>query len=36
MHGSYQMKRDDGSLFEAEIAPFVLATPGASSEQVLN
>lgn len=36
MHGSYQMYRDDGSQFDAEIAPFVLATPGAESERILN
>jgi len=27
MHGSYQMFREDGSAFDAEIAPFVLAAP---------
>ena len=27
MHGSYQMLADDGTHFEAEIAPFVLAMP---------
>ena len=27
MHGSYQMVRDDGHAFDAEIAPFVLAVP---------
>ncbi|MBT8495296.1 MAG: Co2+/Mg2+ efflux protein ApaG [Deltaproteobacteria bacterium] len=36
MHGSYQMIRDDGHRFDAEIAPFVLSTPGAESERVLN
>ena len=36
MHGSYQMIRDDGHRFDAEIAPFVLATPGVESERVLN
>ncbi len=36
MHGSYQMHRGDGSQFDAEIAPFVLATPGAESERILN
>ena len=36
MHGSYQMVRDDGSRFDAEIAPFVLATPTADSERMLN
>jgi ApaG protein len=29
MHGTYQMVRDDGSSFEARIAPFSLVTPGA-------
>ena len=29
MHGSYQMERDDGSTFEAEVAPFDLAEPFA-------
>jgi ApaG protein len=28
MRGSYRMVRDDGSEFEAEIAPFTLAAPG--------
>lgn len=27
MHGSYQMRRSDGSYFDAEIAPFTLAMP---------
>ena len=27
MHGSYRMHRTDGSSFDAEIAPFLLATP---------
>lgn len=27
MHGTYQMVRDDGDPFDAEIAPFVLAVP---------
>jgi len=36
MHGSYRMQRDDGSSFEAEISPFVLATPGAQARRVLN
>ena len=27
MHGSYQMYRPNGSSFDAEIAPFLLATP---------
>lgn len=29
MHGSYQMLADDGTRFEAPIAPFRLAEPGA-------
>lgn len=29
MHGSYQMLADDGTRFEAPIAPFRLAMPGA-------
>jgi ApaG protein len=29
MRGTYQMVRDDGSSFDAEIAPFALVTPGA-------
>ncbi len=31
MHGSYQMMRDEGDGFEAEIAPFSLAVPGMLS-----
>ena len=27
MHGTYRMHRGDGSSFDAEIAPFLLATP---------
>lgn len=27
MHGTYQMYRDDGSMFDAEIAPFQLVAP---------
>ncbi len=27
MHGSYQMHLEDGSMFDAEIAPFLLSTP---------
>ncbi len=27
MHGTYQMQRDDGSRFDADIAPFPLALP---------
>ena len=29
MHGTYRMVRDDGSTFDAEIAPFALALPFA-------
>jgi ApaG protein len=29
MRGTYQMVREDGASFEAEIAPFALVTPGA-------
>jgi len=29
MHGTYHMVRDDGSPFEARVAPFALVTPGA-------
>ena len=29
MEGSYQMISDDGESFEAQIAPFLLAVPGA-------
>ena len=36
MHGTYRMQRDDGSAFDAEISPFVLATPGAQARRVLN
>jgi ApaG protein len=36
MHGSYRMQRDDGSYFDAEISPFVLATPSAQARRVLN
>ncbi len=28
MHGSYRMRRNDGSYFDIEIAPFTLAVPG--------
>lgn len=30
MHGTYQMVRDDGRAFDAEIAEFVLSPPNAS------
>lgn len=36
MHGSYQMIRDDGTQFDAEIAPFVLAAPTGDRERYLN
>lgn len=29
MHGAYQMVADDGQRFDAQIAPFTLAVPGA-------
>lgn len=29
MHGTYQMVRDDGERFDAEIAPFLLAVPNS-------
>ena len=29
MHGAYQMVRDDGGQFDAEIAPFLLALPNS-------
>jgi ApaG protein len=34
MHGSYQMYREDGSMFDAEIAPFLLSTPSVISPGV--
>jgi ApaG protein len=34
MHGSYQMVRDDGTTFDAEIAPFALEAPGSPSRVV--
>ena len=36
MHGTYQMTRDDGDEFDAEIAPFVLSAPTPDSERYLN
>jgi len=36
MHGTYHMVREDGSAFEAEIAPFELEAPGVQSARVLN
>jgi ApaG protein len=32
MHGTYRMWRDDGSFFDATIAPFSLASPVRSSD----
>ncbi len=29
MHGSFRMERDDGTLFDVEVAPFTLAEPFA-------
>ncbi|MCG8420418.1 MAG: Co2+/Mg2+ efflux protein ApaG [Proteobacteria bacterium] len=36
MHGTYQMFRDDGSMFDAEIAPFTLASPHHTADRVIN
>jgi ApaG protein len=36
MHGSYQMFRDDGSSFDAVIAPFSLASPAHGRSRPLN
>lgn len=36
MNGSYQMHCADGSMFDAEIAPFLLATPMAVPSDVFN
>ena len=36
MQGSYRFHRDDGSIFDAAIAPFSLASPLAARETVLN
>ena len=36
MRGSYQMVRDDGTAFDARIAPFELAIPAASRAKLLN
>jgi ApaG protein len=35
MHGSYQMHREDGTSFDADIAPFMLIAP-ASSKKYMN
>lgn len=31
MHGTYTLQRDDGEVFEAEIAPFVLVDPSTEN-----
>lgn len=36
MHGSYRMWRDDGSHFDATIAPFSLVSPSARGHSDLN
>jgi ApaG protein len=36
MHGSYRMWRDDGTFFDAAIAPFSLASPAAVSANDAN
>ncbi|WP_045119842.1 Co2+/Mg2+ efflux protein ApaG [Haliangium ochraceum] len=36
MHGTYQMYRDDGSQFDAEIAPFTLAMPHSDDGRLMN
>jgi len=36
MHGTFQMFRDDGSSFDAEIPAFSLVAPGAEAEKYLN
>ncbi|MBE7452501.1 MAG: Co2+/Mg2+ efflux protein ApaG [Kofleriaceae bacterium] len=36
MHGTYQMYRDDGSWFDAEIAAFSLAMPQTTDRSMLN
>jgi ApaG protein len=36
MHGTYQLRRDDGSWFDATIAPFSLAAPGKGEHRILN
>jgi ApaG protein len=36
MHGTYQMERDGGVTFDAEIAPFLLAHPSVGAMSVLN
>ena len=36
MHGTYQMSREDGDGFDAEIAPFLLVAPSAAATRYLN
>jgi ApaG protein len=36
MQGSYRMWRDDGSYFDADIAPFSLVTPARKSDAMMN
>lgn len=36
MHGTYQMIRDDGTWFDAEIAPFSLVMPQTTDRDSLN
>jgi len=36
MHGTYQMYRDDGSMFDAVIAPFSLVMPAPADRSTLN
>lgn len=36
MHGTYRMWRDDGSFFDAEIAPFSLASPTSLTSNNVN
>ena len=36
MHGSYRMWRDDGSFFDATIAPFSLVSPSSRDSATLN
>lgn len=36
MHGTYQMHREGGGQFDAEIAPFLLAHPSVGATQLMN
>src|SRR5688500_9994720 len=36
MHGRYQMVREDGTTFDAEIAPFMLIAPMPAKPKLLN